>query len=347
MTKFSKFSLFALLALVSTFMSCNNDDDDEVELVGNWVKVGAFEGLPRRAAVSFVIEDTAYVGLGYNKVEDKLLTDFWKYDADKDYWYPIENSFPGQGRKYAVAFSAGGKGYVGTGLGIDSLKDDLRLKDFYEYDPATGSWTEVASFKGSARYGAVAFSANGKGYVGTGYDGSSTQRDFYQYDPSINDWTKVASMGGDKRQYAVAFTINNEGYVVTGFDNGGYKYDFYKYSPENDAWTELRMIGDISDESYDDDYEIVCQGAVAFTNGNMAYLATGSTTSAGNKVWEYNPVSDEWTEKTEFEGNSRVSAVAFTVKDKGYVACGNGSSYDYDDIWMLEPDVEQDDMDNY
>ena len=43
---------------------------------------------------------------------------------------------PATGRKGAVAFSIGSKGYVGLG------DDGTFKKDFYEYDPVTNTWTK-------------------------------------------------------------------------------------------------------------------------------------------------------------------------------------------------------------
>ena len=48
----------------------------------------------------------------------------------------------GVGRLHAVGFSIGSKGYIGTGLGASSVE----LADFWEYDPATDSWTQKANF---------------------------------------------------------------------------------------------------------------------------------------------------------------------------------------------------------
>jgi hypothetical protein len=45
------------------------------------------------------------------------------------------------------------------------------MKDFWEYDPATNTWTQKADFGGTARYSAVGFSIADKGYLGTGTDG--------------------------------------------------------------------------------------------------------------------------------------------------------------------------------
>ena len=111
------------------------------------------------------------------------------------------------------------------------------------------------------REGMTAFSINSVGYVLGGEDADGTAyKDMYAYQPTTDTWSKVADFGGDKRSNAVAFVIDDIAYVCTGISNGSYPNDFYKFDPTEGSigtWTELRKISDISDDSYDDDYDII------------------------------------------------------------------------------------------
>lgn len=49
------------------------------------------------------------------------------------------SDFPGEARNNAIAFVLNGKGYVGLGTNSTTM-----FKDFYEYDPATDTWTKIA-----------------------------------------------------------------------------------------------------------------------------------------------------------------------------------------------------------
>ena len=222
--------LAVLLLLMTGLNSCTKDSTDVDYIIGAWENRSQFEGLARSAAVSFVLNGKAYVGLGTNGT-DKY-KDFWEFTPATNTWRQVAD-FPGVGRYQAVAFAAN-KGYVGTGY--DGLN---RLKDFWEYNPTTNTWTQKADFAGSARYGAVAFALNDKGYLGTGYDGNY-KKDFWQYDPLLNTWTQKSSFGGNKRLGATAFVVNNEGYILTGLDNGTYQTDNWSYNPSTEAWTEHR-----------------------------------------------------------------------------------------------------------
>ena len=75
-------------------------------------------------------------------------------------------NYGGSARHRTTAFSIGNKGYIGLGH-INSITNIL-YEDFWEYNPASNSWTQKANFGGGLRYHAHGFSMNGKGYVGTG-----------------------------------------------------------------------------------------------------------------------------------------------------------------------------------
>lgn len=335
--------LLSLIVLVGITSAC--DDDDDEDLIGNWVSIGAFEGIPRTDAVVFVVGDNAYLGTGYNGTEDEWYKDFWKFDPSTESWSQVAN-FPGVARQAAVGFAAAGKGYVGTGT--DGSSDDngtVKFKDFYQYDPTANTWSKIADFAGSARYGAVAFGIDDYGYVGTGYD-SNNLKDFYRYDPSTDTWTQIPSIPGSKRKDATAFVINGKGYVVTGSDANTNVKDFYSYDPSTDSWTTLRKIYNSSDDSYDDDYNIVSSNAASFTLGQYAYITTGSSSGTASVLtWRYDPIDDVWKQKSDFEGSSRINGLGFTVGGKAYVATGNSSGYYLDDVWRFDPDADQEDND--
>lgn len=328
--------LFVLTTLfVGTFTSCDSEDET-TELLGNWVELSDFEGVPRNDAVGFTIGNKAYLGTGFDG--DDRLNDFWEYDVEKNYWIQ-KADFEGSARNGAVGFGTDTKGYVGTGYDGED-----KLNDFWEFDPTSNKWERKSDFGGSGRYAAVGFSISNKGYIGTGYDGNSL-KDFYEYNPTTDVWTKIISMGGSKRTDAIAFVIDGKAYVGTGLDNGVYEDDLWEFDPENGFWTEKREIANISDEDYDDDYDIIRTEAIAFAINGFGYLATGGQGSIGIDVWEYDPINDLWEEKTSLETTARMEAVGFAIGNRGYISTGRSSSYRFDDLWGFDPFEEQVDYD--
>src|SRR5687767_14991937 len=91
-----------------------------------------------------------------------------------------------------------------------------------------GSWQQKANYPGQAMISGVGFSIAGKGYIGTGQDGSSVNyNEFYEYNPGSDTWTQKANFGGTARHFAVGFSIGMKGYIGTGFDGTNYYNDFW------------------------------------------------------------------------------------------------------------------------
>lgn len=325
--------LFLVLSI--TVISCD-DDDDEEDLAGNWSELSDFDGYPRSDAVAFVIGSKGYLGTGYDG--ESRLKDFWEYDPEMNYWTQ-KADLPGVVRNGAVGFGIGAYGYICTGYDGEN-----KLADLWEYNSTGNTWSRKSDFPGTGRYGAVAFSIGNKGYVGTGYDGNHL-KDFYSYTPNGDKWEKIVSLGGSKRRDATAFVINGKGYVVTGLDNGSYENDFWEYDPSTGLWTEKREISNISDDDYDDDYTSISRiNGVGLSFNGKGYVVGGSTSSLLQNVWEYNPATDLWTERTSFEGSERTEAVGFGIGQYGYVTTGRNSSYYFDDIWRFDPTADYDEI---
>ena len=233
----------------------------------------------------------------------------------------------GSGREGAVGFSIGTKGYIGTGG--TGYEYGVPLKDFWEYDPSTNTWTQKADFAGAARVYAVGFSIGNKGYIGTG---SSNYRynclnDFWEYDPSTNTWTQKANFGGVSREYAVGFSIGNKGYIGTGLAGGGAYYapckDFWEYDPSTNTWTQKADFAGVAR-----------WGAVGFSIGTKGYIGTGYGGSLLKDFWEYDPSTNTWTQKADFAGEARHNAVGFSIGDKGYIGTGHaGGGLLLKDFW--------------
>src|SRR5690606_29890310 len=95
--------------------------------------------------------------------------------------------FTGDPRSNAAYFQIGDKGYIVGGL----LKNNTPLADAWSF--SNGLWTAIEDFPGEARYGAVGFAVDGKGYVGLGYNGTEALSDFWEYDPETDAWTPVTA----------------------------------------------------------------------------------------------------------------------------------------------------------
>lgn len=273
-----------------------------------WVQQDSFPGAGRYGAVAFVAGGKAYVGTGYRPAVaanemDIYYNDFYEFDPAQpqgSQWKKTPaTTLPGEGRWGAVAFSLGGKRYVGTGFAEGSRV----LRDMWEYDPATDEWQETA-FIGDSRGGAVAFVVDGKAVVCLG--SSSMSSSSYCEDVNIFDgktWTVSPNplrdlsgrnwddnYGRIPRSYAIAFTSSidggtEKGYIATGA--GNYANSCWEYDPREDRWREVvELPAMMSSRAY----------AVGFTLNNYGYVTLGGSalTNVGDALtWKFTPGADE------------------------------------------------------
>jgi len=191
---------------------------------------------------------------------------------------------------------------------------------------AQNTWTQKANFGGDPRSNAIAFSINGKGYVGTGYDYIEVKKDFWEYDPTSNSWSQKADFAGGKRLYAVGFSINDKGYVGTGSTITSLCKDFWEYDPESNTWLQRADFGGGARAN-----------AVGFGIGDKGYLGTAG---GYNDFWEYDPSIDAWTQKSNFGGDTRWQATGFSVGNKGYIGVGVYNNTVFKDFWEYDPSTD-------
>jgi hypothetical protein len=66
--------------------------------------------------------------------------------------------------------------------------------------------------------------------------------------------------------------------------------------------------------------------AVAFSIGTKGYVGTGNSGGLKKDFWEYDNVTNSWTQKADFGGTARMSAVGFSIGTKGYIGTGDDGS---------------------
>ncbi|MBP9882027.1 MAG: T9SS type A sorting domain-containing protein [Chitinophagales bacterium] len=304
---------------------------DEGLAPDTWSQKSDLRGIARNHAVGFSIDGKGYMGTGFRYVENKwqktYYKDFWEYDPEYDVWKQ-KADFGGGTRGYAVGFSIGEKGYIGTGYKFDKDYNEIYYKDFWQYDPILNSWTQKADFGGTARSGAVGFSIEDKGYLGTG-----STNDFWEYDPLTDIWKQRSDFAGSSRGYAVGFSIEKKGYVGTGTAGlyGNAYIDFWEYDPNTDTWKQKMDFGGAARGR-----------AVGFSIGEKGYIGTGfgANSTYFNDFWEYDPASDTWAQNKHFGGTVRSGAIGFNIGNKGYIGTGymfDGDDHYFNDFWQYTP----------
>jgi hypothetical protein len=131
--------------------------------------------VPQTFSSYFSAENKGYVIFPNNEV--------WQFDPDLYKW-SRKSDFPGTARTMAFSFVLGGYAYYGTGL----TGSNINMNDLWKYDYSADTWTFVGLLP-VGRYSSIAFTINGKAYIGFGaeysnYYGHHSIYDFYEFDPN-------------------------------------------------------------------------------------------------------------------------------------------------------------------
>ncbi|MFA4851460.1 MAG: T9SS type A sorting domain-containing protein [Bacteroidales bacterium] len=309
-----------------------------------WTQKTDFGGTARCYAVGFSIGTKGYIGTGTLDFGGGT-KDFWEWDGDPA--SPSYNTWTqkadvgGQERLFAVGFSIGSKGYIGTGSDGNT---NVGMTDFWEWDsdtasPSYNTWTQKAPFPGAARFGAVGFSIGTKGYIGTGRCDPNYYKDFWEYNSANDTWTQKADFGGTARAHATGFYYLDEGYIGTGYfvDTTVHYYkDFWQYNPANGIWTQKADYAGL---------KRICPSS--FSISKNGYIGTGQDTTGScnttKDFWKYDMQNDTWIQVDDLTGAVREGAVGFSIGMKGYIGTGHTftqspyfNGFDKD-LWEYDP----------
>lgn len=294
-----------------------------------WVKLNDFIGGKRERAVAFSINGYGYVGTGTDTAE-VVRADFWRYDPNSDSWAQIA-PIPGPARRDAVAFELNGFGYVGTGMSDHVSANGNILSDFWRYNAILNEWDSIAPFpgnQGGGVYFSTGFSVGGKGYVCGGKTGNSTYTsELWEYKPTNDTWFQRASFPTGIRYMLSSFAIGNFAYVGFGATQDVYKRDLYRYNPGNNQWDQMPDLpGNVRG------------AATTFVLQDKGYVCGGNDGGLLDDLWEFNPISEEWTLKAYFGGSERKNAIAFSINHEfAIVGLGKGYTGKKESVYVYYP----------
>ncbi len=317
------------LMLCVTFTNCKDDNDDV--LIGNWVQIrDMFPLAERGGAVCFQIGETAYIGTGVNT---------YRTDVG-DYFRNFASVTPDGNGGITWSSNWEGKGNEG----ISSMPDAAM-----------------------ARYGAVGFALNGKGYVGLGYTGEDCLRDFWEFDPAEtpsadqytstmeqmrNDearanvgtaatgrWSRIADFPGKECRHAVAFVVHSNttgkdyAYVGTGED-GILNLDSTFYRFDGEKWEEAPACS--ASRSKATSFVMNIDGI------DYAYLYGGvGRDDVLCRLERFNADTETWEDCSMGKDSANIAlagATSFVLPDrqKAYVTTG-GAGYAGNSTWEYDP----------
>lgn len=217
----------------------------------------------------------------------------------------------------------------------------LALLSFPSISQTSNYWTKMNDFGGLKRTRAVSFTIGNYAYVGTGVDtAEQVHKDFWKYDPLLDSWSQVADLPGSARRNAVAFSNDSYGFVGTGISHaesafGSTLSDFWRYDPSTNSWSSIA--------NYPGGFGNGVYFATGFGVGGKGYVCGGKLGSNNyiSQFWEYNPVTNNWTQKANFPGGVRYQLCSFVVNNSAFVGLGTDNDMYRNDFYEYKPSTNQ------
>jgi len=145
----------------------------------SWNQLKNFQGDPRFGAVICSNGERIFFGTGFRTYNTN---DWWEYYPESDSWKQVKD-MP-EGRENGISLCVNNRFFISTGrffggnLTVGHLKSDI-----LEYDAIKNLWYERGNISNTGRENAVAFTINGKGYIGFGENDSAVLNDFWSFEP--------------------------------------------------------------------------------------------------------------------------------------------------------------------
>ena len=197
-------------------------------VANHWSRKADFPSTATDACVSFVWNNSIYIGAGFNG--SAYTNEFWKYNQEQDSWVRLKD-FPAWARMCAVLCADDNHVYFGTGYRFEDYND------WWEYLPATDSWAKRKDMPDNGRVTSVGFSIANRYFVSTGrhwagpQTGGGVLSNVMEYDAIRNVWYKRGDIPGGARENAVCFVINGKGYIGQGENDTDIINDFWSFEP--------------------------------------------------------------------------------------------------------------------
>ena len=225
---------------------------------------------------------------------------------------------------HSFAFSFDDMGYIVGGNSDSGVRDD-----FYQYNPATDSWTELAPFPGGARGYAIGDIWNGKAYFGFGNDGTSRLNDLWVFDPSNMSWTELASCPCAERAHPAMIAHNGKVFVGLGSSSSGNMNDWWEYDITLNTWSQK---DDLPSLSRHHPYQ--------FGIDDYVYTGFGHGNAIFNDWFRYDIAGETWTQVATLPAEGRVAGTQFSYNGLGYVLSGHGDNHrsmNTGEFWAYDP----------
>lgn len=251
----------------------------------------------------FVIGNKAYVLGGGNN-------ELWMFDRSYFGWIQ-KKRFPGIARRNAIAFALQGKGYFGTGLDSTST---LILKDFWQYDPNSDTWTQLSDAPFQERLNMAAIAVGDTAYACLGHyftPGGGFATDFrdlfaaFHLNGSSLGWVSGPNLSiGSEFFGPTACNVADEWLFVAGAGGITQTSELVSalFFPAQNQWMQLSKPSEKSKFK-----------PVVFSSDKHAFVTLGGNV----ETWMLNVENKQWLRKADFPENG--AGLGWSIGNEPYI----------------------------
>jgi N-acetylneuraminic acid mutarotase len=316
----------------------------------DWVQRNVFPGQRRYAAAGFAISTNGkgYIGTGFT---DEPATGV----STKDFYEflpPVPPTAPTDAMVTAytetsIRLNWLDRSYDETGFSIERSTNGTTFTTLTTLPAGAVTYTDNGLTTGQTYYYRVRSTKTADGPSAASNIASQTTGT-----PHNGTWNTVTDNIPESPKFdygASSFTIDGIIYLTGATTSGGTPLvsarTLWAYDPTTGALTQKAVFAG----------EARTQG-VGFALDGKGYVGTGTklvnAMSSFKDFWQYDPATNQWTQKADLSAVGRFNALAFTIGNKAYVGTGITSTsgttakdfYEYDpiaDTWTPKADFPQ------
>ncbi len=188
----------------------------------------------------------------------------------------------------------------------------------WEYEPATnrfhnhGRHPIVAPTGYWLAIGDMLYAGFAEWYLG--------DQSWWCYDPSCRQWTLKKELERNIGEIIACFSIASKGYILAKSYEiyGNNEFFVFEYDPVNDSWQKKNPYPGM--HAYNS--TSVTVGGKAYVIGGLYYDPDKEEYVQKNTVWEYDPATDQWTEKALFPGSGTYNMLSCSSGESLYAGFG-------------------------
>jgi hypothetical protein len=168
----------------------------------------------------------------------------------------------------------------GNVYSFGGIASNIAIANAYKYDPATNTWTPIASLP-APRYGLSAATDGTYIYLLGGVDQNfTTTATLWRYDPVSNTYNTSLPSYTLPTYFHVSAYLNGKIYRIAGRGIMGTDFHVEVYDIATNTWSMAA------------NYPFANHSLMAVVLGNYVYAGGGN--ASPNKTWRYDPITNTW-----------------------------------------------------